>query len=282
MKKTLRMGDLLDLDNLEERVAGIVEWKNLTVEKGYGHVPIETKEMMAWLREFGLVWKDYICDTTAFLTEAADAGKSVLFEAQLGALRDIDYGIYPYTSSSSNIAAYAPIGSGIPAKRLDSVVGIMKAYSSCVGEGPFTCEYFGKEAEDLREAGGEYGAATGRPRRVGPFDVVASKYGVAVQGATEIALTKIDVLGYLDKVPVVTAYEIDGERTTQFPTGERLNRAKPVIEYLEGFGDLSKCRKREDLPQAALDYVAYLEKAVGCPIRYVSVGAERDAYVKMY
>ncbi len=282
MKKTLRMGDLLDLDNLEERVAGIVEWKNLTVEKGYGHVPIETKEMMAWLREFGLVWKDYICDTTSFLTEAADAGRSVLFEAQLGALRDIDYGIYPYTSSSSNIAAYAPIGSGIPAKRLDSVVGIMKAYSSCVGEGPFTCEYFGKEAEDLREAGGEYGAATGRPRRVGPFDVVASKYGVAVQGATEIALTKIDVLGYLDKVPVVTAYEIDGERITQFPTGERLNRAKPVIEYLEGFGDLSKCRKREDLPQAALDYVAYLEKAVGCPIRYVSVGAERDAYVKMY
>ncbi len=282
MKKTLRMGDLLDLDNLEERVAGIVEWKNLTVEKGYGHTPIETKEMMAWLREFGLVWKDYICDTTAFLTEAADAGKSVLFEAQLGALRDIDYGIYPYTSSSSNIAAYAPIGSGIPAKRLDSVVGIMKAYSSCVGEGPFTCEYFGKEAEDLREAGGEYGAATGRPRRVGPFDVVASKYGVAVQGATEIALTKIDVLGYLDKVPVVTAYEIDGERTTQFPIGERLNRAKPVIEYLEGFGDLSKCRKKEDLPKAALDYVAYLEKAVGCSIRYVSVGPERDAYVKMY
>lgn len=282
MKKTLRMGDLLDLDNLEERVAGIVEWKNLTVEKGYGHTPIETKEMMAWLREFGLVWKDYICDTTAFLAGAADAGKSVLFEAQLGALRDIDYGIYPYTSSSSNIAAYAPIGSGIPAKRLDSVVGIMKAYSSCVGEGPFTCEYFGKEAEDLREAGGEYGAATGRPRRVGPFDVVASKYGVAVQGATEIALTKIDVLGYLDKVPVVTAYEIDGERTTQFPTGERLNRAKPVIEYLEGFGDLSKCRKKEDLPKAALDYVAYLEKAVGCSIRYVSVGPERDAYVKMY
>ena len=282
MKKALRMGDLLEPERLERQLRQLLDWKNLLLEKGYNAPAEDYGETLRWLRENGDPLRELICDTGLYLEEALAAGKKVLFEAQLGALRDIDYGIYPYTSSSSNIAAYAPIGSGIPAKRLDSVVGIMKAYSSCVGEGPFTCEYFGKEAEDLREAGGEYGAATGRPRRVGPFDVVASKYGVAVQGATEIALTKIDVLGYLDKVPVVTAYEIDGERTTQFPTGERLNRAKPVIEYLEGFGDLSKCRKREDLPQAALDYVAYLEKAVGCPIRYVSVGAERDAYVKMY
>ena len=275
MKKTLRMGDLLHLDHLSERVADIVEWKNLTVAKGYGSEAISADAMMEWLKTYGTPWIDYICDTTHYLTGAADDGKNILFEAQLGALRDIDFGIYPYTSSSSTIAAYAPIGSGIPAKRLDSTIGIMKAYSSCVGEGPFTCEFFGEEADKLREAGGEYGAATGRPRRVGPFDVVASRYGVQMQGATELALTKIDVMAYMDKVPVVTAYEIDGETTTQFPIGERLERAKPVIEYLEGFGDLSACRKKEDLPKAALDYIAYLEKAVGCPIRYVSVGAER-------
>lgn len=282
MKKTLRMGDLRNLASLGERVADLVEWKNLTVERGYGHEPVQAAEMMAWLEEFGTPWLDYVCDTTLYLTKAADEGKNILFEAQLGALRDIDYGIYPYTSSSSTIAAYAPIGSGIPAKRLDNTIGIMKAYSSCVGEGPFTCEYFGEDAKKLRDAGGEYGAATGRPRRVGPFDVVASRYGVMMQGADTIALTKIDVMGYMNKVPIVVAYDIDGEITTDFPVGERLNRAKPVIEYMEGFGDLSECRKKEELPKAALDYIQYLEKAVGCPIQYVSVGPERDAYIKMF
>ncbi len=282
MKKTLRMGDLLELERIAERVGDIVEWKNLTVERGYGHEAIQAADMLAWLREFGLPWKDYICDTSLYLNQAADEGKNVLFEAQLGALRDIDFGIFPYTSSSSSIAAYAPIGAGIPARQLDSSIGIMKAYSSCVGEGPFTCEFFGDEAEQLRKAGGEYGAATGRPRRVGGFDVVASKYGVRTQGATEIALTKLDVLSYLEQVPVCVAYEIDDVRTTDFPSGQRLDRAKPVYEYLPGFGDVSKCRKKEDLPQTALDYIAYLEKAVGCPIKYVSVGAERDAYIEMF
>ena len=282
MKKTLRMGDLLDLEAHAGHLADIVEWKNLTVEKGYGHAPIQAEEMMAWLREFGLPWRDYICDTSLFLEQAADQGRDVLFEAQLGALRDIDFGIFPYTSSSSSIAGYAPVGAGIPGRRLDSSIGIMKAYSSCVGEGPFTCEFFGKEADALREAGGEYGAATGRPRRVGGFDVVASRYGVRVQGCTELALTKLDVLGYLDRVPVCVAYEVDGERVTDFPSGGRLTRAKPVYEYRPGFGDVSKCRTKADLPQAALDYIAYLEKAVGCPIKYVSVGAERDAYVEMF
>ena len=282
MKNTLRMGDLRNLAGLKERISDIVEWKNLTVEKGYGHEPIQAEEMMAWLEQFGTPWLDYICDTTLYLTKAADEGKNIMFEAQLGALRDIDFGIFPYTSSSSTIAAYAPIGSGIPAKKLDNTIGIMKAYSSCVGEGPFTCEYFGEDAKKLRDAGGEYGAATGRPRRVGPFDVVASKYGVMMQGADTIALTKIDVMAYMEKVPVVVAYDIDGEITTDFPVGERLNRAKPVIEYMEGFGDLSGCRKKEELPKAALDYIQYLEKAVGCPIQYVSVGAERDAYIKMF
>ena len=282
MKKTLRMGDLLELEQLEERVGDIVEWKNLTVEKGYGHEPVQAGDILAWLREFGLPWKDFICDTSLYLNRAADGGKDILFEAQLGALRDIDFGIFPYTSSSSTIAAYAPVGADIPGRHLDCSIGIMKAYSSCVGEGPFTCEFFGDEAHALREAGGEYGAATGRPRRVGGFDVVASRYGVSMQGATEIALTKLDVLGGMDKVPVCTAYEVDGERVTDFPSGLRLARAKPVYEYLPGFGDVSHCRKRDELPQAALDYIAYLEKAVGCPIKYVSVGAERDAYIEMF
>lgn len=282
MKKTLRMGDLLELGQLEERVGDIVEWKNLTVEKGYGHEPIQAGAILAWLREFGLPWKDFICDTSLYLNRSADAGKDILFEAQLGALRDIDFGIFPYTSSSSTIAAYAPVGAGIPGRHLDCSIGIMKAYSSCVGEGPFTCEFFGDEAHALREAGGEYGAATGRPRRVGGFDVVASRYGVLMQGATEIALTKLDVLGGMEKVPVCTSYEIDGERVMDFPSGLRLERAKPVYDYLPGFGDVSQFRKRDELPQAALDYIAYLEKAVGCPIKYVSVGAERDAYIEMF
>ena len=282
MKKTLRMGDLLDLEDHAEHLADIVEWKNLTVERGYSHEPIQASDMMAWLREFGLPWTDYICDTTLYLNKAIADGRNVLFEAQLGALRDIDFGIFPYTSSSSSIAAYAPVGAGIPGHQLDSSIGIMKAYSSCVGEGPFTCEFFGDEAHALREAGGEYGAATGRPRRVGGFDVVASRYGVMMQGATEIALTKLDVLSGMEKVPVCVAYEVDGERVEDFPTGGRLNRAKPIYEYFPGFGDVSKCRKKEDLPQAALDYIAYLEKAVKCPIKYVSVGAERDAYIEMF
>lgn len=163
-------------------------------------------------------FKDYVCDTTDYLTDAIEDNKSLLFEAQLGALRDIDYGIYPYTSGSSTIAAYAPIGAGIPEARLDTIIGIMKAYSTCVGEGPFTCEMFGDEAAALRDAGGEYGAATGRPRRVGGFDVVASRYGVKMQGCTSIALTKLDVLSYLDKIPVCVAYDIDGERVDRFPS----------------------------------------------------------------
>ncbi len=279
MKKALRMEDLLHLDHIAEKVSDIVEWKNITVT-GYGHEPVKAEDMMDWLRTYGTQLIPYITDVSEYLHNAIDVGKNIMFEAQLGALRDIDLGIYPYTSSSSTIAAYAPIGAGIPGAQLTDTIGIMKAYSTCVGEGPFTVELFGDEAEALRKAGGEYGAATGRPRRVGPFDIPASRYGVRVQGATEIALTKLDVLSYLDRIPVCVAYEVDGERTVNFPTGERLNRAKPVIEYVKGFGDVSGCRTWESLPQAAKDYVEYLEKAVGCKITYVSVGAGRDEYVK--
>lgn len=283
MKKTIRMGDLLHWDTLRERLAGILEWKNLTVT-AYGHAPIELEDMMAWLEKFGKPFLPYICDTTEFLDSAMQNGKSIIFEAQLGALRDIEYGIYPYTSASTTLAAYAPTGAGVPYARIDESIGIMKAYSSCVGEGPFTCEMFGDEAEALRAAGGEYGAATGRPRRVGGFDVVASRYGAKMQGCTYIALTKLDVLSYMDKIPVCVAYELDGRRIDRFPADiDELNAAKPVYEYLPGFHcDISACRKVEDLPKAALDYIRYIEKAVGCPIKYVSVGAERDEYITMF
>lgn len=282
LKKIITMGDLFYPDTLKKRISSIVEWKNLFIEKAYGSTKIDVNDIMDWLKEYGDKLKPFVCNTGKYLDESIKAGKKVVFEAQLGALRDIDFGINPYTSSSNTIAAYAPIGAGIPKYKLDNVFGIMKAYSSCVGEGPFTVELFGEEAEELRKAGAEYGAATGRPRRVGPFDVVASKYGVEMQGADELALTKLDVLSYLDKIPVCVAYDIDGEKTTEFPRGERLDKAKPVIEYLDGWKcDISGCKKVEDLPKAAYDYIKYVEKAVGCPITYVSVGAEREQYVVM-
>ena len=281
MKKGIRMDDLYNMDVLEQKVKDIVEWKNLTIT-GYGHEPVKADEMMAWLKKYGEVVLPYVTDVSKYLWNASKSGKRIMFEAQLGALRDIEFGIYPYTSSSTTLAGYATIGAGIPGVKLDNTIGIMKAYSTCVGEGPFTVEMFGDEAEALRKAGGEYGAATGRPRRVGPFDVPASREGVILQGADYIALTKMDVLSYLDKIPVCVAYDIDGEITTDFPTGYRLDRAKPVIEYLDGFGDVSGCRKPEDLPKAALEYIRFIEKAVGCPVKYVSVGAEREEYVQMF
>ena len=284
MKKAFRMGDLLHLDRLKERLEGIIEWKNLTVEKGYGHTAVDVEEMYQWLKEYGTFFAPFVCDTTEYLIGAIMDEKSILFEAQLGALRDIDFGIYTYTSASTTLAAYAPIGAGIPFAKLDNSIGIMKAYSSCVGEGPFTCELFGEEAEALREAGGEYGAATGRPRRVGGFDVVASRYGTRMQGCSYVALTKLDVLSYMEKIPVCVAYEIDGRRIDVFPAGiEELNAAKPVYEYLPGFQcDISGCRSVDDLPKEALDYILYIEGVIECPIKYVSVGAERDAYITMF
>lgn len=283
MKKAFRMSDLRNLPALRERMADILEWKNLTVEKGYDHEAITVDDMMAWLETYGTPWTDYIVDTTRYLNEAIAQGKSVMFEAQLGALRDVDFGIIPYTSGSSTIAAYAPIGAGIPNQKLTNSLGIMKAYSSCVGEGPFTCEMFGHEAEVLREAGGEYGAATGRPRRVGGFDVVASRYGVMMQGCDSVALTKLDVLSCYDKIPVCVAYELDGQRIDYFPSGAELDRAKPVYEYLEGFHqDVAGIKKFEDLSPSAQAYVRYLEKAVGCPVQYVSTGADRDSYIQMF
>ncbi len=282
LKKAIRMGDLFNPQDLRQRLTGIVEWKNLTLQQVYHAEPVTVDAVYDWLMKFGEPILPYITDVGVYLNDALRQGKKMMFEAQLGALRDIDFGIYPYTSSSSTIAAYAPIGAGIPGQKLDRTIGIMKAYSTCVGEGPFTAEMFGEEAETLRAAGGEYGAATGRPRRVGPFDVVASRYGVQVQGADYLALTKMDVLSYLDRIPVCTAYDVNGAVVHDFPYGDDLNNAKPIVTYLDGWKcDITKCRKPEDLPQAAIDYIHYLEQQVGCPIKYVSVGAEREDYVVM-
>lgn len=281
-KKIITMGDLFDEDVLEKRVESLLEWKNLLIEKGYGHEKITKEEVLDYLKTYGDKLKPFVCNVSKYLNDEVKKGKKVMFEAQLGALRDIDFGINPYTSSSNTIAAYAPIGAGVPNLKLDETIGIMKAYSSCVGEGPFTVEMFGDEAKALRDAGGEYGAATGRPRRVGGFDVVASKYGVMCQGADYIALTKMDVLSYMDKIPVCVAYKVGDQITTDFPRGEALKNATPIFEYLDGWKcDISNCRKPEDLPKEALDYVKYIEKAVGCPIKIVSVGADREAYLEM-
>ncbi|MDE7296513.1 MAG: adenylosuccinate synthetase, partial [Clostridia bacterium] len=282
MKKAFRMGELLNPDRLYKRVADILEWKNLTVKGGYGHAPVSVEEIVAYFKQYGEPLKDYVCDTGLYLNEANAAGKNIMFEAQLGALRDIDFGIYPYTSSSSTIAAYAPIGAGVPNLKLSRSIGIMKAYSTCVGEGPFTAEYFGEPAEKLRQAGGEYGAATGRPRRVGPFDVVASRYGIRCQGADEIALTKLDVLSGYEELEICTAYELDGKIIHEFPFPDVLGDCKPVFEKVKGWNcDISGCRKPSDLPKEAIDYIKLIEKLCGCKITYVSVGAEREAYVKM-
>ena len=279
MKKAFRMEDLLDPEGLAKKAAAVAEWKNLTLA-GYGGPLADPAALLEWLHTYGDPLRPYICDTTAYLHRAIAQGKNLLFEAQLGSLRDLDMGIYPYTTSSNTLAAYAPIGAGIPGQRLDRVIGVVKAYSSCVGEGPFPVEMFGDEAHALREAGGEYGAATGRPRRVGGFDLVASRYGVEMQGLDAVALTKLDTLSYMERIPVCVAYRQGGETFTDFPSGRRLMEAKGVMEYLPGFGqDIADCRRWEDLPQAARDYVDFIEKGLACPIRYISVGPERDQII---
>ena len=279
-KKTILAGELLYPEHLKAHLADLLEWKNLILTRVYGAKGYTMDELMAWIGDYGAKLKPFLADTGALLRQAQADGKSILFEAQLGALRDLDYGIYPYTTSSNAVAAYAPVGSGLPGAKLDEVVGVVKAYSSCVGEGPFTCEWFGEEGDRLREAGAEYGAKTGRPRRVGPIDLVATRYGVQTQAATSIALTKLDVLSYLDKIPICAHYEIDGVQTDDFPFPALLDHAKPVMEYLPGWQcDISGARRWEDLPEAARQYVEHVERAIGCHIGYVSVGAERESLI---
>ena len=279
-KKTILAGELLYPEHLREHLKDLMEWKNLTLTRVYGAKPVTMEDLEVWIDVFCNKIKPFICDTGAFLREAQSEEKQILFEAQLGALRDLDYGIYPYTTSSNAIAAYAPVGSGLPSAKIDEVIGVVKAYSTCVGEGPFVCEMFGDEAEQLRKAGFEYGAKTGRPRRVGPIDIVATRYGIHVQAATNVALTKLDVLSYLDKIPVCTHYTIDSQITDEFPFPSLLNDAKPVIEYMDGWKcDISGVRKWEDLPEAARKYVEFIEQNIDCHIGYVSVGPERDSII---
>ncbi|MBP3634422.1 MAG: adenylosuccinate synthase [Oscillospiraceae bacterium] len=279
-KKTLRLGELFYPETLKRHLAELLEWKNLTLTKVYGAEPYTMEQLEHWMEDYCEKIKPYIFDTSLFLRNAQNDGKKILFEAQLGSLRDLDYGIYPYTTSSNTTAAYAPIGSGLPGAVITDVIGVVKAYSTCVGEGPFVGELFGEEADALREAGFEYGAKTGRPRRVAPLDLVATRYGVEVQAATSIALTKLDVLSYMEKIPVCTHYLVDGKKTDRFPFPAALQQAQAVIEYLPGWKcDISKVRTWEELPKEAKDYVEFTEQAIGCHIGFVSVGPERDSII---
>ncbi|MGM9642703.1 MAG: adenylosuccinate synthase [Eubacteriales bacterium] len=279
-KKTVLAGELYYPDELKAHITDLLEWKNLTLQRVYGARGYTAEETLAWLADYGEKIKPFVCNTGAFMRQAQKNGSNILFEAQLGSLRDLDFGIHPYTTSSNTTAAYAPIGSGLPSAKLDDVIGVVKAYSTCVGEGPFVSEMFGDEAEELRKAGFEYGAKTGRPRRVGALDIVATRYGVEVQGATEIALTKLDVLSYMKKIPVCTHYRVNGELTDEFPFPTALKHAEPVIECFDGWeSDISGIRKFEDLPKAAQKYVEFIERSIGCPVTYVSVGAERESII---
>ncbi|MBP5159848.1 MAG: adenylosuccinate synthase [Lachnospiraceae bacterium] len=279
-KKTVLAGELFYPEKFRQHLKELLEWKNLTLTKVYGAEGYTMEMIDEWIEKYCSRIKPFVCDTGEFLKIAVGEGKKILFEAQLGSLRDLDYGICPYTTSSNTLAAYAPIGSGLPSVKIDEVIGVVKAYSSCVGEGPFVCEMFGDEAEELRKAGSEYGAKTGRPRRVGPIDLVATKYGIEVQGATKVALTKLDVLSYMDVIPVVTYYEVNKVKTDRFPFPAVLDEAKPVIEYIEGWKkDITGVRSFSDLPIQAQEYVNFIEKRIGCPITYISVGAERESII---
>lgn len=283
-KKTLRLGDLLHLDeeNIKARLKIMLEAKNLELAGCYHQNEMSYNALLSWCKKQADLFAPYICDTGSYLSDALKRGKKVVLEAQLGAMRDIDYGIFPYTSSSSTISAYGPIGAGIPGEQLDHVVGVLKAYSTCVGAGPFVAEKAENESwkNTLREAGGEYGAATGRPRRVGPFDVVASRYGAKCQNVDKIALTKLDVLSNFEVIPVITAYKKNGVEIDVFDPLEDLDSYEPVVEYLPGWEhDISNCKSWEQLPKNARAYVNYIEKHMKYQIEFISTGAERNQYL---
>lgn len=279
-KKTVMAGELFYPDQLKNHLADLLEWKNLTLVNVYGAKPYTMEMLDMWIKDYCEKIKPFICDTAKFMKDALKKDKKIMFEAQLGSLRDLNCGIYPYTTSSNTTAAFAPVGAGAPGVKIDDIIGVVKAYSTCVGEGPFISELHGDEASDLREAGQEYGAKTGRPRRVGAFDTVATRYGVQVQAATEIALTKLDVLSYMDKIPVCTHYCINEQITDEFPFPAALAEAKPVIEYMDGWKcDISHIRSWEDLPRNARSYIQFIEEKINCPVTYISVGPERDSII---
>ncbi len=279
----LQLCQLYYPDVLREKLEHALSIKNALMEHLYHKPPIDLEELITHMTGLAERIRPYVCDTNRYLHEACKAGKRILLEGQLGTLRDPDHGIYPMTTSSSPLAGYGPVGAGVPLWAMSDVIAVTKAYSSCVGSGPFTTELFGEEAQALRIRGGdkgEFGAKTGRPRRVGWFDAVATRYGCMMQGATYVALTNLDVLGYLEQIPVCVAYEIDGERIEHFPVTPLLERAKPVYEALPGWMcDTRGIKRFEDLPENARRYVETLEKLIGVPVRFVSNGPRRDEII---
>lgn len=265
---------------LKEKVGRICEIKNVMLEHLYHKPLLEPEKLLEELNGYREMVGPYVCDTSAYLWESLKAGKNILLEGQLGSLKDPDHGIYPMVTSSSTLAAYGAIGVGIPPYEIKRIITVCKAYSSSVGAGAFVSEIFGEEADELRRRGGdggEYGATTGRPRRMGWFDTVASKYGCRLQGTTDVAFTVLDVLGYLDEIPVCTGYEIDGEVTTEFPATVKLEKAKPVLEVLPGWKcDIRGIKNYGDLPENCRNYVEFVEKHIGFPITMISNGPGRD------
>ena len=275
-----QVSELFDDDLLKEKTERVCEIKNVLLEHLYHKPLLDPKELYDELVTYREMIRPYVCDVSAYLHNAIKEGKKILLEGQLGSLKDPDHGIYPMVTSSSTLAAYGAIGAGIPPYEIKDITTVVKAYSSAVGAGAFVSEIFGDEADELRRRGGdkgEFGATTGRPRRVGWFDAVASRYGCRIQGATEVALTVLDVLGYLDEIPVCTGYEIDGEVTTDFPTTAQLEKAKPVLEVLPGWkSDIRGIKNYDELPENCRKYIEFVEKQIGFPITMISNGPGRN------
>ena len=275
-----QVSELFDEASLKEKIERVIATKNVLLEHLYHKPLLDTDELFDTLMEYRTMVEPYVCDVSAYLYDAIKEGKNILLEGQLGSLKDPDHGIYPMVTSSSTLAAYGAIGAGLPPYEIKDIVTVVKAYSSAVGAGAFVSEIFGDEAEALRRvggSGGEYGATTGRPRRMGWYDCVASKYGCRLQGATDVALTVLDALGYLDEIPVCVGYEIDGEVTTEFPATTLLKKAKPVYEVLPGWKcEITGIRKYEDLPENCRRYVEFIEEKIGYPITMVSNGPGRQ------
>jgi adenylosuccinate synthase len=282
-KLGIQVADLFDAERLRDRVEAALVSKNILLRELYGVAPVDPLDLVTALRKVATQLAPFVCDTTAMLHEGLASGANVLLEGQLGALRDPDHGVYPYTTSSSPLAGHGCVGAGLPPHAFERIVAVVKAYSSCVGATPFVTELDGEEAHQLRERGAEYGATTGRPRRVGYFDAVASRYGCRIQGATEVSLTLLDVLDEHDEIPICVAYRSRGKTSRDFPTCAQLAESAPVYEVHEGWRrDLSGVRRYADLPLAARRYVERIEALIETPIRWVSVGPERDAVIECH
>ena len=275
-----QVSELFDEELLQEKVQRVSEMKNVILEHLYHKPMIDPAELLNTLHEYRDMIAPFVCDVSAFLDKALKEGKTILLEGQLGTMKDPDHGIYPMVTSSSTLAAYGAIGAGIPPYEIKQIVTVSKAYSSSVGAGAFVSEIFGDEADELRHRGGdggEFGATTGRPRRMGWFDCVATKYGCRLQGATDVAFTVLDALGYLDEIPVCVGYEIDGEVTTDFPVTYKLEKAKPVLKKLPGWKcDIRGIRNFDELPENCRKYVEFIEEQIGFPITMVSNGPGRE------